>query len=80
MVNVVIWYLAILCGAALNMEKSEKYFSAFPLSLLWKLGWVMAKKKKKKKKNHQPGKGQSSLSALETLISFQEYLFRICLN
>jgi hypothetical protein len=34
MVTVVIWYLAILCGVVLNMEKSEKYLSAFSLSLL----------------------------------------------
>lgn len=34
MVSVVIWYLAILCGVVLNMEKLEKYFGSFPLSLL----------------------------------------------
>lgn len=38
MVSVVKWYLAILCGVVLNVEKSEKSFGVFSLSLLMKVG------------------------------------------
>lgn len=37
MVNVVKWFLAILRGVVLNMEKSEKSFGVFSLSLLRKV-------------------------------------------
>lgn len=73
MVSVVIWYLAILCGVVLNMEKSEKYFSVFPLSLLRRLGWVTAKKT-------PAWQGAIRFICIGTLILFEKHLFRICLN
>lgn len=38
MVSVVIWYLAILCGVVLNMEKSEKVFLCFSFESTLKVG------------------------------------------
>lgn len=37
MVSVVKWYLAVLSGIVLNMEKSEKSFGVFSSSLLIKV-------------------------------------------